>query len=473
MNLKILNLLVLATVTALAVRADEPQPQPQRLTETPEQYTQRMKWFGEARFGMFIHWGVYSVPAGEFDGGTNYGEWILESVNREDQKAGHAYRLPVSKYEKFADEFNPVKFNAREWAHLAKQAGMKYLVITSKHHDGFDMWPSQVGDWNIGRTPFKRDPLKELSEACHVEGIQFCLYHSIMDWHQPDYGIRRPWNDLATNPPNMDRYMVYLKSQLQEIITHYGPLGILWFDGEWEDVWTTDRGIEIYNYIRGLQPNLIVNNRVGRARAGMSGMNKGAGVGDYGTPEQEIPATGFGPGVYWESCMTMNDHWGYNKHDQNFKSTSELVHNLIDCASKGGNYLLNVGPTSEGLFPAASVERLKQIGEWMHANSESIYATEAGPLGHLPWGRCTQKTQGSRTTLYLHVFDWPSDGKLVVPGLLSAPNSARLLVTGKKLHTSNTADGIVIEVPQDAPDKISTTVVLRIKGKVQVADTQH
>jgi alpha-L-fucosidase len=294
-----------------------------------------------------------------------------------------------------------------------------------------------------------------------------------MDWHQPDYGIRRPWNDLATNPPNMDRYMVYLKSQLQEIITHYGPLGILWFDGEWEDAWTTDRGIEIYNYIRGLQPNLIVNNRVGRARAGMSGMNKGAGVGDYGTPEQEIPATGFGPGVYWESCMTMNDHWGYNQHDQNFKSTSELVHNLIDCASKGGNYLLNVGPTSEGLFPAASVERLKQIGEWMHANSESIYATEAGPLGHLPWGRCTQKTQGSRTTLYLHVFDWPSDGKLVVPGLLSTPNSARLLVSGQKLHSSKTADGIVIEVPQEAPDKISTTVVLRIKGKVQVADAQH
>jgi alpha-L-fucosidase len=205
----------------------------------------------------------------------------------------------------------------------------------------------------------------------------------------------------------------------------------------------------------------------------MSGMNKGAGVGDYGTPEQEIPATGFGPGVYWESCMTMNDHWGYNQHDQNFKSTSELVHNLIDCASKGGNYLLNVGPTSEGLFPAASVERLKQIGEWMHANSESIYATEAGPLGHLPWGRCTQKTQGSRTTLYLHVFDWPSDGKLVVPGLLSTPNSARLLVSGQKLHSSKTADGIVIEVPQEAPDKISTTVVLRIKGKVQVADAQH
>ena len=181
-----------------------------------------------------------------------------------------------------------------------------------------------------------------------------------MDWHHPDWGQRRKWNDqVPSTPPDMDRYTAYMKGQLKELVTGYGPVGILWFDGEWESPWTHDRGVDLYRYVRSLQPSIIVNNRVGKARAGMNGMDQSKEqVGDYGTPEQEIPATGFGPGVDWESCMTLNNHWGYNKADQNWKSAEVLVRNLIDCASKGGNYLLNVGPTSEGLIPGASVERL-------------------------------------------------------------------------------------------------------------------
>ena len=278
-----------------------------RAAETPAERDQRMDWFREARFGLFIHWGVYSVPAGEWNGQTRYGEWFLEET-----------KMPVSQYEKYATQFNPVKFDAREWVRMAKDAGMKYLVITSKHHDGFGLWPSELTDWCIKSTPFKRDPLKELSVACKEGGLKFCLYHSIMDWHHPDWGIRRAWNDKASGTPDMDRYVVYMKGQLKELATRYGPLGILWFDGEWENPWTHARGLDLYNYVRGLQPDIIINNRVGKGRGGMAGMDKGPErVGDYGTPEQEIPPTGFGPGVDWESCMTMNDHWGYNKNDQN------------------------------------------------------------------------------------------------------------------------------------------------------------
>jgi alpha-L-fucosidase len=297
-----------------------------------------------------------------------------------------------------------------------------------------------------------------------------CFYHSIMDWHHPDWGTRRAWNDQATGEPDMDRYVVYLKAQLKELITRYGPLGILWFDGEWEKPWTHERGVDLYNYVRGLQPNIIVNNRVGKGRTGMGGMDKGQGVGDYGTPEQEIPPTGFGPSVAWESCMTMNKHWGYNKNDQNWKSTGTLVRNLIDCASKGGNYLLNVGPTSEGLFPPASVERLAEIGKWMKINHEAVYGTTASPFSKLPWGRCTKKVQGRNTTLYFHVFEWPADGKLLVPGLKNSAGKAYLLADKKHapLATVSGGDGLVISVPASAPDVISSTVVVKLRGKLRV-----
>jgi alpha-L-fucosidase len=225
-----------------------------------------MEWFSEARFGMFIHWGLYSVPAGEWQGKQtpDTAEWIMEKG-----------KIPVSEYEKFAPQFNPVKFDAKEWVRMARDAGVKYIVITSKHHDGFAMFRSDVSDWGIKGTPFQRDPMKELSDECRKAGIRFCFYYSIMDWHSPDWPIRRAWNDKATGEADMDRYVAYMKGELKELLTHYGPIGILWFDGEWEKPWTNERGADLYKYVRSLQPDIIVNNRVGKARAEMSGMNKG------------------------------------------------------------------------------------------------------------------------------------------------------------------------------------------------------
>ncbi len=433
--------------------------------ETTEQRDARLKWWNDARFGLFIHWGLYSQAAGYWNGkpSKGAGEWIMNDM-----------QIPDSQYAKLVPQFDPEKFNAREWVRLAKNAGMKYIVITSKHHDGFGLFRSESTDWCIKSTPFQRDPLRELADACHAEGVKLCFYHSIMDWHHPGYLPRKSWNDLANPNPDFDRYVAYMKGELKELLTRYGPIGILWFDGEWESSWTPERGEDLYNYVRGLQPDIIVNNRVGKARSGMVGMNKdNARVGDYGTPEQQIPATGFGPGVYWESCMTMNDTWGYKRDDQDWKSAQTLVRNLIDCASKGGNYLLNVGPTGEGLIPDASVERLKEIGEWMKINHAAIYGTSASPFAKLDWGRCTKKTTSGGVTLYLHVFDWPKDGKLVVPGLRNKVGRAYLIKSNflgahKTLKTENGDAGVTVFVPPDAPDKISSTIVLKIKGELEI-----
>jgi alpha-L-fucosidase len=452
MNLRNLSSLTLAIATLTTPLLAAP-------SETASERDQRMAWFRDARFGLFIHWGVYSVPAGEYKENKNYGEWFLEET-----------KMPVSQYENYAGQFNPVKFDAREWVRMAKEAGMKYIVITSKHHDGFGMFRSDLTDWCIKSTPFDRDPLKELADACKEQGVKLCFYHSIMDWHHPDWGTRRAWNDKATGTPDMNRYTDYMKGQLKELLTRYGPIGILWFDGEWESPWTHDRGADLYKYVRGLQPKIIINNRVGKGRAGMNGMDQGTErVGDYGTPEQEIPATGFGPGVDWESCMTMNNHWGYNKNDQNWKSTTVLVRNLIDCASKGGNYLLNVGPTSEGLFPQASIERLAAIGQWMKVNQESIYGTQASPFDKLDWGRCTVKPlSGGKTRLYLHVYDWPADGKLVVPNLVNKPIKAFLLDGGKEISFEIGENTVTLALPGAPANPHATVVAVDIPGKPQI-----
>ena len=454
-----------------------------RAAESTSDHDARMAWFRDARFGLFIHWGVYAVPAGEWGGKTNYGEWFLEET-----------KMPVSQYEKFASQFNPVKFDAKEWVRLAKEAGMKYIVITSKHHDGFGIYPSGQTDWCIKSTPFKRDPLQELADACRAAGIRLCFYHSIMDWHHADWETRRAWNDKVTGTPDMDRYTAYMKAQIKELITRYGPIGILWFDGEWEKPWTHERGMDLYKYVRSLQPDIIINNRVGKGRAGMSGMDKGAErAGDYGTPEQEIPPTGFGPGVDWESCMTMNNHWGYNKNDQNWKSSTTLIRNLVDCASKGGNYLLNIGPTSEGVFPDASIERLHDIGSWMKVNHEAIYGTQASPFEKLAWGRCTQKkiagpaaaegfqqhaawpfqdphkkSGASQTRLYLFVYDWPANGRLVVPGLANNPVRAFLLDGRQALPFTAANNSVTISIPAAAPDKNASVIALDIHGSPEI-----
>jgi len=380
-NLKLISLsfLILLVLFMNACKSDKKKPEKAKieivnyLEESKESFDQRMEWWRDDRFGMFIHWGVYAVPAGIYNNkevkGDN-GEWIMNNA-----------QIPVKEYEKFAKQFDPVKFDANEWAKTMKDAGMKYVVITSKHHDGFGLWDSKVSDYDVvDFAPYGKDILKALSKACKEQGIKFGLYYSIIDWHHPEaQSINAPnyndWEDLKANPKFPSYLENYMKPQLKELIKNYDP-EIIWFDGEWIPDFTHEQGLELYQYVRSLKPSIIINNRVDKGRSGMQGMNKGDKkyAGDFGTPEQEILKTS--STLDWESCMTMNDTWGYKKNDHNWKSAQDLLHNLIDVTAKGGNYLLNVGPTAEGLIPAPSVERLNQIGQWLKINSKAIYGTE-------------------------------------------------------------------------------------------------
>jgi alpha-L-fucosidase len=411
---------------------------------------------------MFIHWGLYAIPAGAWNGKTNYGEWIRNNAE-----------IPLAVYDTLVPHFNPTRFDADAWVRMAKEAGMRYIVLTSKHHDGFGLFDSKLTDFDIMSTPFRRDIVKELAEACRRQGIVFGVYHSIMDWHHPDYLPRRAWEkDRPDSTADFDRYVAYMKGQLRELLSNYGPLGVLWFDGEWESTWNDARGRDLYAYVRNLQPSILVNNRVGAAREGMAGLTAAGGFGgDFGTPEQEVPATGM-PGVDWESCMTMGDHWGFNALDTNLKSSAELIRTLADIASKGGNFLLNVGPTAIGEFPRQSVERLRDIGAWMRVNGASITGTSASPFASLPWGRSTQRNDGPGTTLYLHVFDWPKDGKLAVPGLLTRPVSATLLGDSKKRRLAFDLKGtsLVVQLPKMPATDLHRVLALQFKG---VPDINH
>ncbi len=342
------------------------------LNETQATFDQRMNWWREAKFGMFIHWGVYAVPAGTYKGKQieGIGEWIMSYGD-----------IPTEDYEQFAKQFNPEKFDAETWAKAMKQAGIKYVVITSKHHDGFGLWDSKVSDYDIvDFAPYGKDILKALSEACKKQGIKFGLYYSIMDGHHPDAQLVTNSEDIDWHKPvenkNFNHYLEdYMKPQLKELIMAYDP-EIIWFDGEWIPNYTHEQGQALYQYVRSLKENILINNRVDKGRQGMQGMNKQdqSYAGDFGTPEQEILDTS--SDLDWESCMTMNDTWGFKSYDHNWKSTETLIHNLIDTAAKGGNYLLNVGPTAEGLIPQPSIERLEAIGNWLSVNGEAIYTTE-------------------------------------------------------------------------------------------------
>ncbi len=453
--MKYSKLFIALTIMLLTSMVSLAQP------ETTSPSGDRMTWWRDARFGMFIHWGVYAVPAGEWEGKTNYGEWIRSSA-----------RIPQKIYDQFVPRFNPVDFNALDWVRMAKEAGMKYIVITSKHHDGFCMFETKQTNYSIMSTSFRRDPMKELADACRKEGLRLCFYYSIMDWHHPDYLPGRDWErDRTLDGVDFDRYVEYMKAELKELLTNYGDIGVLWFDGEWENTWNEQRGKDLYRYVRSLQPGIIINNRVGAGRLDMEGMTKeGAFGGDFGTPEQQVPATGL-PGVDWETCMTMNDHWGYNKNDKNFKSSKELIRMLADIASKGGNYLLNVGPTELGTFPPESVDRLKEIGRWMKINGESIYGTSASPFSDLPWGRCTRRSATGGDILYLHIFKWPEDGKLILSGVLNQAKKAVLLSNRKKrLTVERKEDSLVIILPGTVPDSINTVVTLELKGKLDLTE---
>ena len=449
----------LLVCSSFAFAAEKPQVPFQ---ESKAERDARMKWWREAKFGMFIHWGLYAVPAGVWKGKNipGNGEWIMDRAN-----------IPVKEYEQLAKQFNPVKYNPAKWVQIAKNAGMRYIVITSKHHDGFCLFDSKVTNYDVvDATPYGKDLLKPLAEECRKQGLKFCVYYSIMDWHHPAQmaGSKKRYSPTKIRPGHTKaEYINYMKAQLKELIENYDP-AVLWFDGEWPSWYTPEDGWEIYTYLRKMKPSLIINNRVGKGRQGMKGLNRGDRVyaGDFGTPEQQIPATGL-PGTDWEACMTMNDTWGFKKNDHNWKSAERLIRNLIDIASKGGNYLLNVGPTAEGEIPPASVERLKKIGEWMRVNGESIYGTKANPFPKTPWGRCTQKTLADGTTrLYLHVFDWPSDGRLVVPaGTIGAPKKAFLLANGQEVSFERKGEKVEIALPSKPLDPVATVVVLDVQKK--------
>jgi alpha-L-fucosidase len=410
----------------------------------------RMAWWREARFGMFLHFGLYSILGGEWGGRTDYAEWIRNNAH-----------IPLAEYDRLVARFNPVRFDADAWVAMAKDAGMRYVTITTKHHDGFALFDSKQTEFCIRSTPFRRDIMRELAAACRRQGLKICWYHSIMDWHHPDYLPRRDWEagKRSTVGAKYGRYLAYLHAQVTELLTHYGDIGVMWFDGQWEGTWTHEMGEALYRKCRDLQPDVIVNNRV----EGWSPQPITTPLGDFRTPEQEVPATGW-PGVDWESCITMNHNWGYNSHDHDFKSAAELVSLLVETASKGGNLLLNIGPHADGTFPDESVERLQALGRWMRVNGEAIHGTTASPFSHAPF----RATSGS-SRLNLFLQEWPG-ASVLVPGLRTSVRSARLLADpANELATASRDGGVEVSLPATAPDGICPVVALEFDRPPDIA----
>ena len=444
----VLALLVVTTAsTRLAAQS--------AVTESAAQKDARMKWWRDARFGMFIHWGLYAVPAGTWKGErvNGLGEWIMARAP-----------IPVAEYAPLAKQFNPTQFDPDAWVKIAKDAGMKYIIITSKHHDGFAIFDSKVSSYDIvDATPYHRDAIKQLASAARRAGLKFGVYYSIMDWHHPD--AQAPaypdYNSRTAKNPNFSRYVeTYMKPQLRELVTQYPEIDVLWFDGEWISDWSDEQGKSLYAWLRAMEPNLIINNRVGHSRQGMAGMSANQDApGDFGTPEQRVPPEGL-PGIDWETCMTLNDTWGFQSFDDGWKDTRTLVRLLIDAASKGGNFLLNVGPTARGVIPPQSASRLSEMGDWMRANGESIYGTTASPYGLPAWGRYTAKASAGR--VYAHIFDWPKDGRLVLTGMHKKPTAVYLLADRKPLVIAPSADTWVVQLPVVRPSAIASVLVAEI-----------
>ena len=432
---------------------------------------QRMLWWREARFGMFIHWGVYSVPAGSWDGRQigGIGEWIMNRA-----------KIPVADYQRMAKQFNPVNYDPDAWVKMAKDAGMKYIVITSKHHDGFALFETKASKWNVvDATEYGKDLLKPLAEACKKYGIKLGFYYSqAQDWNNPGGSAdskvtKEGWAnpdsviidaytkehnghcDPAQEKKTFAQYIYNVAvPQVKELLTNYGDIAVLWWDTPTN---MTDDAATKLQSLLALQPAIITNDRLKRPNF----------PGDHKTPEQRIPNLKDLDGSDWETCMTMNGTWGFKSYYHNYKTPETLIRNLLDIASKGGNFLLNVGPTNLGEFPQESIDILAKMGQWMKINGEAVYATKASPWGLFEWGRCTKKETKEGTSLYFSVFEWPADGKLEISNFKNKISSAKLLADGKKLKTTVSKDGVLtIVLPSKAPDPIASVIKVIVSGRI-------
>jgi alpha-L-fucosidase len=410
-----LTILPFACLPAAAQETKPPE------SPAPAPHLARLEWWREARFGMFIHWGPVSLK------GTEIG-WSRGS------------QIPIEEYDGLYKRFDPVLFDADEWVKVAKAAGMKYMVFTTKHHDGFCMWDTKQTDFNIMGSPFGRDVVKELSDACRKGGIAFGTYHSVCDWHHPDFPLGSPGGKTRKPSPNLERYTTYLRNQVTELITKYGPLIVMWFDVPQE--FDAKRGQALIDLARSLQPDIIVNNRSGAA-------------GDYDTPEQRVGK--FQMGRPWETCMTICRQWAWKPNDE-MKSLRQCLQTLVTCAGGDGNLLFNVGPMPDGRIEPRQVERLREMGTWLAKYGEAVYGTRGGPFK--PTRSFASTRRGS--TVFVHVFGWGS-GPLALPALPKRIVASSLL-TGGKVEVKETAGGLTIDVPPADRQEIDTIVKLELDG---------
>lgn len=428
-----------------------------------EEYNKRVKWFTNDRLGMFIHWGLYAIPA--------RGEWVrsMEEMSIED-------------YQPYFDEFNPVDYDPVKWAKAAKAAGMKYAVLTAKHHDGFCLFDSKLTDYKSTNTTCKRDLVKEYVEAFRAEGIKVGLYYSLLDWHHkdyPKYGDQihpmRNNKDYENEKIDFDNYLTYMHGQIKELCTNYGKIDIFWFDFSYGDMrgeaW---KATELVRMIRSYQPDVIIDNRLevsGEGKGSLATANPTEYSGDFVSPEQIIPPNGIfddeGNRVVWESCITMNNNWGYAEKDKNFKSGDMLVKKLVECVSKSGNLIVNVGPDAKGNIPKESLAILEKMGKWMDKNSESIYGCGNSPIAKPDYGRITIKGK----KLYYHVME-SQVGFIPLNGISPEQvKKIRLLATGSELKieknwiTGNYPDIVFTSLGEspDLPDAIDTVIEVELK----------
>ncbi len=418
-------LLALSTFAALA----------QSYQPTPENLKSR-QWFQDNKFGLFIHWGVYSV--------LEKGEWVM-----------NIDKIPAAEYEKLPAKFNPVDFNPAEWVAMVKDAGMKYITITSKHHDGFAMWGTKQGDWDIvDRTPYKKDVLKMLADECHRQGVKLFFYHSQLDWHNRDYYPLGRTGTTAGRPSGGDwfKYLDYMDSQLSELLTNYGDVGGIWFDGMWDKPDADWRIAKTYGLIHSLQPSALV---------GSNHHLKPFDGEDFQMFEKDLPGSKTAEfnakseigNLPLETCDTINGAWGYNAGDKRFKTSTQLIQYVVKAAGNNANFLLNVGPMPTGKIQPEFIERLHTMGDWLRKNGESIYGTRGGPVKPRPWGVTTQKAG----KIYVHIFDWP-DEILALPKLANV-RSAAILNNGKAVEVRQVDGATLLRLPADR-DPVDTIVVL-------------